>query len=58
MYKLYFSYLKINKFYRIIIMFSVSEGGKWIPLDEYYYSRQEGDPMYREEKGKFRFKVS
>ena len=29
-----------------------------MPLDEYYYSKQEGDPAYREEKGEYRFKVS
>ena len=29
----------------------------WVPLDEYYYSKQEGDPAYWEEKGEFRFKV-
>lgn len=32
--------------------------GSWVPLDEYYYSKQEGDPTYREEKGEFRFKVT
>ncbi|XP_013408482.1 uncharacterized protein LOC106172366 isoform X2 [Lingula anatina] len=30
--------------------------GNWVPLDEYYYSKKEGDPSYREEKGEFRFK--
>ena len=29
----------------------------WIPLDEYYYGKKEGDPSYREEKKQFRFKV-
>ena len=29
----------------------------WVPLDEYYYSKKEGDPVYREEKGEYRFKV-
>ena len=28
-----------------------------MPLDEYYYSKKEGDPTYREEKAEFRFKV-
>jgi hypothetical protein len=30
----------------------------WVPLDEYYYGRKEGDPTYREEKGEFKFKVN
>ena len=36
-----------------IILFSAN----WVPLDEYYYGKKEGDPVYREEKGEFRFKV-
>lgn len=32
--------------------------GNWVPLDEYYYSKKEGDPTYTEEKGEYRFKVS
>ena len=31
--------------------------GNWVPLDEYYYGKKEGDPAYREEKGEYRFKV-
>ena len=31
--------------------------GSWVPLDEYYYGKKEGDPAYREEKGEYRFKV-
>ncbi|XP_052084262.1 uncharacterized protein LOC127721543 isoform X2 [Mytilus californianus] len=30
--------------------------GNWVPLDEYYYGKMEGDPTYEEEKGEFRFK--
>ena len=35
-----------------------SGGGIWVPLDEYYYGKMEGDPSYTEVKGEFRFKVS
>lgn len=31
--------------------------GNWVPLDEYYYGKMEGDPTYSEEKGEHRFKV-
>lgn len=31
--------------------------GNWVPLDEYYYGKMEGDPTYEEEKSEFRFKV-
>ncbi|KAK7095642.1 filaggrin-like isoform X2 [Littorina saxatilis] len=31
-------------------------GGNWVPLDEYYYGKMEGDPTYTEEKSEFRFK--
>ena len=31
--------------------------GDWVPLDEYYYGKKEGDPAYVEEKGEYRFKV-
>ncbi|XP_060076236.1 uncharacterized protein LOC132555873 isoform X2 [Ylistrum balloti] len=30
--------------------------GSWVPLDEYYYGKMEGDPSYVEEKGEYRFK--
>lgn len=30
--------------------------GNWVPLDEYYYGKMEGDPTYFEEKAEFRFK--
>ncbi|XP_025081354.1 uncharacterized protein LOC112556500 isoform X5 [Pomacea canaliculata] len=30
--------------------------GNWVPLDEYYYGKMEGDPTYSEEKGEHRFK--
>lgn len=36
------------------ILFSVN----WVPLDEYYYGKSEGDLLYTEEKNEFRFKVS
>lgn len=36
------------------ILFSVN----WVPLDEYYYGKSEGDLSYAEEKNEFRFKVS
>uniref|UniRef100_K1R6V0 Pogo transposable element with ZNF domain n=1 Tax=Magallana gigas TaxID=29159 RepID=K1R6V0_MAGGI len=29
----------------------------WVPLDEYYYGKSEGDLSYAEEKNEFRFKV-
>ena len=32
-------------------------GGSWVPLDEYYYGKMEGDPTYSEDKAEFRFKV-
>ncbi|XP_056001961.1 uncharacterized protein LOC125661824 isoform X2 [Ostrea edulis] len=28
----------------------------WVPLDEFYYGKSEGDPTYNEEKNEFRFK--
>ena len=31
--------------------------GNWVPLDEFYYGKSEGDPSYTEEKSEFRFKV-
>ena len=31
--------------------------GDWVPLDEYYYGKKEGDPAYVEEKAEYRFKV-
>ena len=31
--------------------------GNWVPLDEFYYGKSEGDPSYIEEKSEFRFKV-
>lgn len=34
----------------------VSGGGNWVPLDEYYYGKMEGDPVYNEQKSEFRFK--
>ncbi|CAC5359085.1 POGZ [Mytilus coruscus] len=36
--------------------FESDESGNWVPLDEYYYGKMEGDPTYGEEKGEFRFK--
>ncbi|KAL8584076.1 hypothetical protein ACOMHN_022416 [Nucella lapillus] len=33
-------------------------GGNWVPLDEYYYGKMEGDPTFLEEKSEFRFRVS
>ncbi|CAI9742967.1 dentin sialophosphoproteinsialophosphoprotein-like, -like [Octopus vulgaris] len=33
-----------------------SSAGNWVPLDEYYYGKMEGDPNYWEEKGEHRFK--
>jgi hypothetical protein len=30
--------------------------GTLVPLEEYYYGKQEGDPTYHEEKGEYRFK--
>ncbi|XP_062583984.1 uncharacterized protein LOC134245743 isoform X2 [Saccostrea cucullata] len=30
--------------------------GNWVPLDEFYYGKMEGDPTYSEEKNEFRFK--
>nr|XP_022311754.1 uncharacterized protein LOC111116988 isoform X1 [Crassostrea virginica] len=30
--------------------------GNWVPLDEFYYGKSEGDPSYIEEKSEFRFK--
>ena len=36
---------------------TVEEKEDWVPLDEFYYGKKEGDPAYREEKGEFRFKV-
>ena len=44
----------------VIFMFisgTMSKAGTWVPLDEYYYGKKEGDPSYREEKGEYRFKV-
>ena len=35
----------------------LSAAGDWVPLDEYYYGKKEGDPAYVEEKGEYRFKV-
>ncbi|CAG5125728.1 unnamed protein product, partial [Candidula unifasciata] len=32
------------------------ESGNWVPLDEYYYGKMEGDPTYQEAKGEHRFK--
>ncbi|XP_076438866.1 uncharacterized protein LOC143277838 isoform X2 [Babylonia areolata] len=31
-------------------------GGNWVPLDEYYYGKMEGDPTFTEEKSEFRFR--
>ncbi|CAE1280535.1 POGZ [Acanthosepion pharaonis] len=33
-----------------------SSAGNWVPLDEYYYGKMEGDPNYWEDKGEYRFK--
>ena len=41
-----------------VLMKTLTLIGAWVPLDEYYYGKKEGDPAYREEKGEFRFKVS
>ncbi|XP_069102782.1 uncharacterized protein [Argopecten irradians] len=30
--------------------------GSWVPLDEYYYGKMEGDPSYLEDKAEYRFK--
>ena len=38
-------------------MAPLSAAGDWVPLDEYYYGKKEGDPAYVEEKGEYRFKV-
>ena len=35
----------------------ISITGNWVPLDEYYYGKMEGNPTYVEDKGEFRFKV-
>jgi len=35
----------------------VEKSNTWIPLDEYYYGKKEGDPTYREDKGEYRFRV-
>ncbi|KAK3096156.1 hypothetical protein FSP39_023825 [Pinctada imbricata] len=32
------------------------DSGNWVPLDEYYYGKMEGDPTYSENKDEFRFK--
>ena len=40
------------------LCFTADENASWVPLDEYYYGKKEGDPSYREEKKQFRFKVS
>ncbi|XP_050397060.1 zinc finger protein 280D isoform X1 [Patella vulgata] len=34
----------------------VDSSGNWVPLDEFYYGKKEGDPTYIEEKGEYRFK--
>jgi len=35
---------------------SKKDEGNWVPLDEYYYGKTEGNPTYLEDKGEFRFK--
>ncbi|XP_064645341.1 uncharacterized protein LOC135498810 isoform X2 [Lineus longissimus] len=35
---------------------NILKPGSWVPLDEYYYGKREGDPAYSEDKGEFRFK--
>ncbi|KAL5019960.1 hypothetical protein ScPMuIL_002852 [Solemya velum] len=35
---------------------TTDESGNWVPLDEYYYGKMEGNPSYSEEKGEYRFK--
>jgi len=31
--------------------------GTRVPLDDYYFGSQEGDPNYHEEKGEYRYRV-
>ncbi|ESO89716.1 hypothetical protein LOTGIDRAFT_164736 [Lottia gigantea] len=34
----------------------MDSSGNWVPLDEFYYGKKEGDPTYVEDKGEYRFK--